>query len=80
MRATEPGDVVGELGISDKAGWCGVLELVPCACPRKEMVSETCDSIFGAVRLAKCTCQPMIPNVLTLPLQTRGDMGSDDRE
>jgi hypothetical protein len=53
MRVMEPGDVVEELGISDKAGWCGVLELVPCACPREEVVSETCNSIFGAVSLAK---------------------------
>jgi hypothetical protein len=57
MRATEPGDVVGELGISDKAGWYGVLELVLCACPGEEMVSETCDSISGAVGLANM-CSP----------------------
>jgi hypothetical protein len=32
-------DAVEELGISNEGSWCGVLELVPCICPREKMAS-----------------------------------------
>lgn len=56
MRAPRRIKVVEELGAGDEAGGCGLLELVPGACPGEKVVSEACDAVFRAVSYQCSIC------------------------